>query len=105
MLDSAPDPFEAMVTLAKSRETQAFGVGFSFRHPIDDDSRFYEDVHRCFYHDVLLANAAPELTPVMCAFDRNWIDAIDPGRHGFRFERTSTIGTGGSHCPFHFTRA
>lgn len=40
----------------------------------------------------------------MCAFDGNWIEAIDSDKDGFRFERVTTIGLGGTHCPFHFTR-
>ncbi|GAA3041948.1 L-2-amino-thiazoline-4-carboxylic acid hydrolase [Streptosporangium longisporum] len=104
MLDDAPDPFRAMVELSRSREEYAFGKGFVFDRPVDDDERYHLDVHRCFYHDVLVANSAPELTPVMCAFDANWIEAIVPGRHGFRFDRRTTIGTGGTHCPFHFSR-
>ncbi|MFC6090753.1 L-2-amino-thiazoline-4-carboxylic acid hydrolase [Saccharothrix lopnurensis] len=103
-LDAEPDPYRAMVALARDRETTSFGAGFTFRHPVDDDHRFHADVHRCFYYDVLVANAAPELAPVLCEFDRNWIDAIDPDRHGFRFDRATTIGTGGAHCPFHFSR-
>lgn len=104
MLDNAPDPFVAMVDTARLRETESFGAGFEFRHTADDGERFHTDVHRCHYHDVLVHNGAPELTPVLCAFDRNWIDAIDPARHGFRFDRETTIGTGGTHCPFHFSR-
>ncbi|MGN9837502.1 L-2-amino-thiazoline-4-carboxylic acid hydrolase [Nonomuraea sp. H19] len=104
MLDAAPDPFQAMVALSKSREEQAFGKGFVFDRPVDDDQRYHVDVRRCFYHDVLVANGAPELTPAMCAFDANWIEAIEPDRHGFRFDRRTTIGLGGTHCPFHFTR-
>ena len=104
MLDAAPDPYRAMVALTKSRERDAFGAGFTFRRPVDDDQRYHLDVHRCFYHDVLAANTATELTPVMCAFDKAWIEAIDPARHGFRFNRVTTIGMGGSHCPFHFSR-
>jgi hypothetical protein len=104
MLDAAPDPYRAMVALCKSRETEAFGAGFAFWRPADDDQRYHLDVHRCFYHDVLAANGAAELTPVMCAFDQAWIEAIDPGRHGFRFDRATTIGLGGTHCPFHFSR-
>ena len=104
MLDAAPDPFAAMVALTKSREELAFGQGFTFRRPADDDRRYLLDVHRCFYHDVLVAHSVPELTPAMCAFDGNWIEAIDPDRHGFRFERVTTIGLGGTHCPFHFHR-
>ncbi|HEX6355867.1 L-2-amino-thiazoline-4-carboxylic acid hydrolase [Actinophytocola sp.] len=104
MLDHAPDPYQAMVEMAKSRETESFGAGFEFRHAVDDGERFHQDVHRCHYHDVLVANGMAELTPALCAFDRNWIDVIDPARHGFRFDRETTIGTGGTHCPFHFTR-
>ncbi|GAA3202531.1 L-2-amino-thiazoline-4-carboxylic acid hydrolase [Nonomuraea roseoviolacea] len=104
MLDNAPDAFRAMVELSRSREEFAFGKGFVFHRPVDDDERYHVDVHRCFYHDVLVAHAAPELTPVMCAFDANWIEAIEPDRHGFRFDRRTTIGTGGTHCPFHFSR-
>ncbi|WP_214415055.1 L-2-amino-thiazoline-4-carboxylic acid hydrolase [Sphaerisporangium fuscum] len=104
MLDAAPDPFATMVAVSKSREKYAFGSTFTFRRTADDDRRYLLDIHRCFYHDVLVANSAPELTPAMCAFDGNWIEAIDPDRHGFRFERATTIGLGGTHCPFHFTR-
>jgi hypothetical protein len=104
LLDTAPDPYRAMVALTKSRERDAFGAGFTFQRPVDDDQRYYLDIHRCYYHDVLTANGAAELTPVMCAFDKAWIEAIDPGKHGFEFERVTTIGLGGTHCPFHFTR-
>jgi hypothetical protein len=104
MLDAVPDPFQTMVELCKSREREAFGAAFTFRRPADDDQRYYLDVHRCFYHDVLAASSAAELTPVMCAFDMAWIEAIDPDRHGFRFDRVTTIGYGGDCCPFHFTR-
>lgn len=104
MLDNVPDPFATMVDMAKSRETESFGEGFEFRHAVDDGERFHQDVHRCHYHDVLVANGVPELTPALCAFDRSWMDVIDPARHGFRFDRETTIGTGGTHCPFHFSR-
>ncbi|MFI0738969.1 L-2-amino-thiazoline-4-carboxylic acid hydrolase [Streptomyces sp. NPDC021100] len=50
------------------------------------------------------ANGAGRLTPVLCAFDANRSDAVDPERHGFAFERPTTIGHGGPHCPFTFRR-
>ncbi|WP_067539921.1 L-2-amino-thiazoline-4-carboxylic acid hydrolase [Nocardia crassostreae] len=104
MLDAAPDPFAAMVAVSKSRETHAFGAGFTFERPVDDDSGYHVDIVRYFYHEVLEANSAAELTPIMCDFDANWIGAIEPDSHGFRFDRATTIGRGGSHCPFHFDR-
>ncbi|MEU7144008.1 L-2-amino-thiazoline-4-carboxylic acid hydrolase [Nocardia sp. NPDC046473] len=104
MLDAADDPFAAMVAVSKAREMYAFGAGFDFARTVDDDESYHLDVVRCFYHDVLVAHSAPELTPVMCEFDANWIRAIDPAKHGFRFERVITIGLGGTHCPFHWDR-
>lgn len=103
-LDGAEDPFASIVEMSKAREEFAFGKGFAFERSADDGDRYHVDVRRCFFHEALSANGAPELTPVLCAFDANWIDAIDPGDHGFRFERPTTIGTGGTHCPFHFDR-
>ena len=103
-LDTAADPFAAMVDISRQREAYAFGAGFTFTHPDDDHERYTAQVERCYYHDVLAANGAPHLTPVFCSFDANWIDAIDPDRHGFEFERPATIGTGGHNCPFRFRR-
>ncbi|MGW7291409.1 L-2-amino-thiazoline-4-carboxylic acid hydrolase [Streptomyces xiamenensis] len=104
LLDAAPDPFATMVTVARTREETDFGAEFTFTHPRDDSRAFFADVVRCGYHDWLTERGAGELTPVLCAFDGNWIRAIDPERHGFAFTRTTTIGEGGTHCPFHFRR-
>ena len=42
--------------------------------------------------------------PVFCDMDTNWMDAVEPGRHGFRFERPTTMGYGGDRCRFWFIR-
>ncbi|MGH3391643.1 MAG: L-2-amino-thiazoline-4-carboxylic acid hydrolase [Actinomadura sp.] len=94
----------ALADISRQREQHAFGAGFQFTHPHDDHDHYVAQVERCDYHQVLQANGAPHLTPVFCAFDANWIDAIDPERHGFTFERPTTIGTGGPNCPFRFRR-
>jgi uncharacterized protein YdhG (YjbR/CyaY superfamily) len=104
-LDEASDPFAAIVALTRDRERQAFGAGFVFTHPDDDEDHFTSQVERCFFRDVLGANGAGKLTPIFCAFDANWIDAIDPDRDGFGFERPTTIGGGGPNCPFRFRRS
>jgi len=104
MLDAADDPFRAMVDYARSREGHDFGGDFRFEHPVDDADRFFADVHRCGFHTTLSAHGAPELTKVLCAFDAAWINAINPKRDGFTFDRATTIGHGGRMCPFHFQR-
>jgi hypothetical protein len=103
-LDEAPDPFQLIVGVSKEREQREFGRGFTFERERDDDGAYLLNVRRCFWHDMFVASGAPELTRVLCAFDMNWISAIDPTRHGFRFDRPTTLGLGGARCPFHFRR-
>jgi L-2-amino-thiazoline-4-carboxylic acid hydrolase len=104
MLDEAQDPFAEIVNVAKLREQRVFGRSFQFEKPRDDDKACYLDVVRCLWHSFFVSEGCPELTQIFCAFDDNWISAIDPDRHGVRFERALTLGTGGSLCPFHFFR-
>lgn len=103
-LDGVDDPFREMVALSKAREQHSFGAGFRFERERDDDRAYLLNVRGCFYHDFFAANGAPQLTPLFCDFDLGWIEAIDPARHGLRFERATTIGYGGAMCPFHFFR-
>lgn len=103
-LDAAPDPFALMVRICKEREVDAFGDGFAFDRAVDDGDEYLADVRRCFFHEVLAAEDAAHLTPVMCAWDGNWLDAVRPERHGFRADRRTSIGLGGASCPFRFRR-
>jgi hypothetical protein len=104
MLDHAPDPFLAMVAISRAKQITTFGAGFTFEYERDDPQAFLVNVTRCFYHNFFVANGAPELTPIFCDFDAPWSTAIHPTRHGFRFERPTSIGYGGTLCPFHFWR-
>jgi hypothetical protein len=36
----------------------------------------------------------------MCAFDVNWMQAIDPAVSGLRAKRASLLSLGGDHCGF-----
>jgi len=103
-LDQSPDPFADLVAISKQREAEAFGSGFVFERERDDDQAYLLNVRRCFWDDFFASAAVPELTRVLCEFDRNWFEAIEPERHGLRFERETTLGQGGTHCPFHFFR-
>jgi hypothetical protein len=103
-LDRSPDAFRALVEASKAREALQFGPTFAFEHERDDDQSYLLNVRRCFWNDFFVAVSRPELTSVLCAFDRNWFEAIVPERHGVRFERRTTLAEGGSHCPFHFFR-
>lgn len=103
-LDQATDPFVTKVELTQDRGRHAFGAAFHFDHPDNDQGRYTAQVTRCYYHEILSANGAGQLTPVLCAFAADWSDAIDPERDGFGFDRPATIGSGGGSCPFRFYR-
>jgi hypothetical protein len=61
-------------------------------------------VVRCAFHQFFVEHGAGELTPLVCAWDRAWMDAIDRSSRPIRTERPSTISTGGDCCRFRFVR-
>ncbi|MGD9719819.1 MAG: L-2-amino-thiazoline-4-carboxylic acid hydrolase [Pirellulales bacterium] len=61
-------------------------------------------VTRCAFHQYFQDHGAPQLTPLICAWDRHWMDAIDRSSRPLRTERPSTISTGGECCRFNFVR-
>jgi hypothetical protein len=104
MLNTAGDPFRHLVTHTKCHEEQFLGSSFKFERVQDDDHAYKVHVHECFYHRFFSENGAPELTKLACDINANWIDAIDPAKHGVRFERPSMLGYGGDKCQFYFYR-
>ncbi|GII90219.1 L-2-amino-thiazoline-4-carboxylic acid hydrolase [Sinosporangium siamense] len=103
-LDQAPDPFSLIVEISKSNEEQRYGASFDFVRERDDEDAYLLEIRRCAYNDVLRGAGAPELVPVFCEFDRSWIEAIDPDRHGFAFDRPTTLAAGHGSCGFHWRR-
>jgi hypothetical protein len=103
-LDAAADPFVSMTTTARTKEESTYGPSFVFERERDDENADHVKITRCLYHSYFVAHGVPELTPVFCDQDANWTSAIDPGRHGFRFERPTTLGFGGDGCYFRHTR-
>jgi hypothetical protein len=61
-------------------------------------------VRRCAYHKFFVDHGEPTLTPVLCMFDRVWMEILDRSRRPIRMERPSTISTGGDSCHFRFIR-
>jgi len=74
------------------------GWGFDFKRPAP--GLFEMKVGRCFFRDFFTRHDAPLVTTVMCAWDVNWMRAIDPAVSGLRAERTSLLSLGDDHCRF-----
>jgi len=103
VLDEADDPFAVLVATSKDREESYFGPSFRFEHALDDHHSYVLDVPGCLFHEALVALGHPELQPILCRFDLNWADAIDPRRHHVRFVRPVTFASA-TTCRMVFTR-
>jgi hypothetical protein len=103
-LDATPDPFKTLTAISKDREASYFGPSFTFEHLQEDNYAHLTNIRRCLWHSFFQEQNAPQLTPIFCAFDHNWIEAITPERHGINFQRPTTLGWGGDACRFWFIR-
>jgi len=104
ILRFSSDPFRKMIEVSKKRVIKNYGKTFIFEYSGDGQNYFVITTKKCFYHDFFTANEIPELTRVFCSGDKNWFEEIKPEKHGFQFERPTTLGYGGSECPFKFIR-
>ncbi len=97
------DPFHAIPHAGKKRLDEQYGHAWDYRME-ESTTSISMIVTKCFYHDFFTAVQIPDLTRVFCRWDSNWIDPIDPDKHGIFFERPTTLGYGGEECQFRFTR-
>lgn len=104
LLDRSADPFAAIVDYSEQQVPERYGESFVFETHERTPERFEQRVVRCHFHDVLTAAGAAELTSLFCAYDSNWIDAIESARDGIRFERPATLAAGDDACRFVFLR-
>lgn len=98
------DKLKALADYSETRIPPRYGASFEVETAERSADTFVQSITRCAYHDVFTRNGAPELTTIMCAFDKMWIDAIDPAKDGVRFERPTTLAEGGKSCRFEFRR-
>lgn len=74
--------------------------GFQFERYEVSKKSLKMDMTACPYCRYAKIFGCPELTPVFCDSDF----ATYGNLPGVKFERTQTLGTGGSYCDFRFTR-
>ena len=103
MLDTAPNPFEALVASSKMREQSYFGDSFEFERPIDDDFGYVLCIKKCLFYETLKRLNRLELQPLVCRIDLGWINGIKPEKHGFRFVRPVTFASGAT-CQMWFVK-
>jgi hypothetical protein len=63
-----------------------YGDGWDMTFERPEPQVFEMKVRRCFFRDFFARHDATLVTTVMCAFDVNWMQAIDPAVSGLRAE-------------------
>ena len=77
-----------------------YGDGWDMETVRPERGVYEMKVHRCFWRDFFARHDAQPVTTVMCAWDTNWMKAIDPAVSGLRAERTSLLSLGDDECRF-----
>ena len=65
----------------------------------NDSGHFVYNIQRCLWHEACTELGCPELCRIFCKNDE--LNFIDVSKHLY-FERSQTLGEGGTCCDFHF---
>ena len=96
---SGDAPLDA-VEKAMRQSSGMYGSYFRFDFERPDPDNFEMRVSRCFFRDFFARHDALPVTTVLCAWDANWMRALDPAVTGLRAERTSLLSLGDEACSF-----
>jgi len=83
-----------------TRKLSMYGKQFSMECKEPDDNTFIMLVSTCGFHEFFKQKGKPELTDVLCEWDKIWYQEINPHRDGIAFELTETLASGGECCCF-----
>jgi hypothetical protein len=97
---------DALGAIEASCRQEAPFYGSYFRIAFDqpDADTFEMRAERCFFKDFFARHGNPLLTTAVCAWDANWMRAVDPAVSGLRAERTSLMSLGDDACRFRVVR-
>ena len=92
-------PLDA-VEKAMRQSSGMYGSYFRFDFERPDPDNFEMRVSRCLFRDFFARHDALPVTTVLCAWDANWMRALDPAVTGLHAERTSLLSLGDEACSF-----
>jgi hypothetical protein len=97
-LGKREDPVGA-IEAACRKEGPFYGSYFDIAFDRQDDDTFEMRAERRFFRDFFARHDHALLTTVVCAWDANWMRAVDPAVSGLRAERTSLMSLGDGRLP------
>jgi hypothetical protein len=102
--DAPQEAFCRLSETFKPRGDASFGGSFRYVEDLRDERRVFVNIEKCLFEEFFRRNDAPEVTPILCAFDEVWADELSDPRYGVRFERPTTLAGGDDACRFQFTK-
>jgi len=103
--DAPADAFSLIAENFKRRGEERFGKAFTYVQDVQDGTRSFINIEKCFFNDFFRANGAPEVTPIFCAMDYLWAEELEQPHYGVRFDRPTTLAQGDDRCRFQFTKS
>ncbi|MEO0829547.1 MAG: L-2-amino-thiazoline-4-carboxylic acid hydrolase [Pseudomonadota bacterium] len=103
-LSTVKNPVANLSRRKLDREVQTlWGSGMETdveRHP----DELVLSVKSCPFSEYFWNVARPDLTPILCAWDAQWMAQVNTSRSPVQVLRPSTIASGGASCDFRFRR-
>jgi L-2-amino-thiazoline-4-carboxylic acid hydrolase-like protein len=98
------DPSLDSIDSVCRKDFAMYGSYFAIEFSRPDSDTFEMRVNRCFFRDFFDRHNARPVTTVLCGWDANWMQALDPATSGLRSERTSLLSLGDDACRFRIMR-
>jgi len=102
-LSVAEDAFETVSENFKLIGERMYGKSFIYEQDFQNGERNFVNIRKCFFHDFLAANHAPELNWLFCALDNIWAEELEKSC-GIYFRRPTMLSRGEDMCRFQFFR-
>ena len=99
LINLLPDPFPLIRPALRKMIKSEYQPG-SQEIIEDSPDSFAVNVYQCVIYDTLKAHKADELIPIFCSTD-DWLTEAVPK---IGWQRSQTLGRGGDHCDFHWSR-
>lgn len=104
-LKTTPDPVADMKKRRHLAETaqKLWGERMAVSE-VHAESSVALHVHDCPFASYFWDVAEPDLTPILCAYDAQWMRQVNRSRRPVRVTRAGTLADGAEHCDFTFTQ-
>ena len=101
-IEQSEDTWNAFVDWArKGNEANYINEYFQLDEIAQEEGCFGFDIQKCLYFDILREAGKPELGPILCEYDKIFMNFVESW---IQFTRHETIATGDKRCTFRYCK-